>query len=34
MTHHHAPDCLLVAGKEMRALTAEDLDLVACGVCG
>jgi hypothetical protein len=34
MTHHHAPDCLLVQGKEMRALTADDLDLVPCGVCG
>lgn len=33
MRHHHAPDCLLVAGKDMRALTAGDLDLVACGVC-
>jgi hypothetical protein len=44
MTHHHAPDCLLVVGKDMRALTAEDLkeasladtrgrDLVPCGVC-
>jgi hypothetical protein len=34
MTHHHAPDCLLVHGKDVRALTADDLDLVPCGVCG
>jgi hypothetical protein len=34
MTHHHAPDCLLVAGKQTRALTREDLDLIPCGVCG
>lgn len=34
MSHHHAPDCLLVAGKDVRELTADDLDLVPCGVCG
>jgi hypothetical protein len=34
MTHHHAPDCLLVSGKDVRALSADDLDLVPCGVCG
>jgi len=34
MSHHHAPDCLLVKGKDVRALTAQDADLVACGVCG
>jgi sulfite exporter TauE/SafE len=33
MTHHHAPDCLLVSRKDVRALTADDLDLVPCGVC-
>ena len=33
MTHHHAADCLLVNGKDVRALTADDLDLVPCGVC-
>jgi sulfite exporter TauE/SafE len=33
MTHHHAPDCLLVSGKDVRALSADDLDLVPCGVC-
>jgi hypothetical protein len=33
MAHHHAPDCLLVRGKDMRPLMADDLDLIACGVC-
>jgi hypothetical protein len=34
MTHHHAPDCLLVSGKDVRALTADDPGLMPCGVCG
>lgn len=34
MSHHHAPDCLLVAGKDVRELNSDDLELAPCGVCG
>ena len=32
MTHHHAPDCLLVAGK--TTMSADEGALAPCGVCG